>query len=123
MIRSRTGFNYITPLVVFSIMVVLSAIVALSLYASTSHTQETACFTDQQKLQKVVNAYYFQNGGWPTRSGTMAGDLFHEGFRSPLVPAYVPDVPPSDDECGWRLDDAGVVVPVPGAEECACAQL
>ena len=118
----KNGFTFIELVVVLSILAVLAGVVTLSLtlFVGRGHTE--ACNADQSLIQSAVYSYYHdpdKASDWPTEDGNAPGDLFAEGFTSPLVGDYINEEPESDAKCDWRINAQGMVVPNT-PDDCPC---
>jgi prepilin-type N-terminal cleavage/methylation domain-containing protein len=120
-IGRKKGFTFIELVIVLSILAVLAGIVTLSVTMYIGRGRTEACNTDQHSLQSAVASYYHANDGtWPTdtEDASKPGDLFADGFTSPLVGDYITKVPKSDTNCDWQLNAKGMVIPNSG--DCPC---
>ena len=120
-IARKDGFTFIELVIVLSILAVLAGVVALSLsmFVGRGHTE--ACNADKSLIQSAVLSYYQDPDkatDWPTEDGSKPGDLFAEGFTSPLVGGYINEVPATDAKCDWHIDAQGVVVS--NTDDCFC---
>jgi general secretion pathway protein G len=64
------GFTLIELLIVIVILGVLAGIVIFSVDFINNKSQVAACQTDKKDVETAVEAYYAQNGTWPTGVAT-----------------------------------------------------
>lgn len=136
-IGGKRGFTLVELLIVMTIIAILVAIVAMSLTGFLTGATETACEADWRSLQTAVVAFYAVAEAWPTAGGatgvaidyTAQYDSNDSGAIDPadrrFRPDFVIDVPATQLDCGWQVDDAtvGLVVQAAatvGAGTCGC---
>ncbi|MBM3133228.1 MAG: DUF255 domain-containing protein [Chloroflexi bacterium] len=61
----------------------------------------SACFADEELIEKALDAYHAANGTWPSIDGR-PGDIQWEK----LVPAFIDHVPATDTACDWQVNTA-----------------
>ena len=122
----RRGFTLIELLIVLTILAILVAVVAISLTTFVGRGKTEACKTDQRTLQSAVVAYYSEVGAWPSTDlweAWPAADT-PPAAAGDLEPAYVIDIPDSDEDCDWQVSSDGQVY-VPDLNvgaDCACCE-
>jgi general secretion pathway protein G len=64
--KNDEGFTLIELLIVIVILGILAAVVVFAVGGITDKGQKSACSADKKSLEVAVEAYYAQNGIYPT---------------------------------------------------------
>jgi type II secretion system protein G len=89
------GFTLIELLVVIAIIGILSSVVLASLNTARGKANDAARMQDVKAIKTAMEMYYGDNGGYPTSSGSVNGDvpLSDATLVSKIVPKYIASMP------------------------------
>jgi type II secretion system protein G len=83
--ENESGFTLIELLIVIVILGVLAAIVVFSVSGITDRGKANACKADLATVTTAVEAYYAQNGSYPTGQGDLVPGFLHAPFPSDVT--------------------------------------
>ena len=107
--RLTTGFTIVELLIVIVVIAILAAISAVAYSGIQKRSRDSARASDVATLQKAIELYHIDNGGYPTctaggvyRAGEPRGncDTDFSGFISNLSPKYIAKVPIDPTDAG-----------------------
>lgn len=106
----RRGFTIVELLVVIVVIAILTAISVISYSAIQSKARDSARYQSMASLEKAIDLYYIDNGGYPDcQGGTyVPGTPSGNGcpvsdLESALVPAYINAVPSDPVDRGFDI--------------------
>jgi general secretion pathway protein G len=92
------GFTLIELLIVIVILGVLAAIVVFSVGGVTDKGEESVCRTDERALEAAIEAYYSQEGEYPSSEADIAPGFLREESEY------------------FDVGPGGVIAPAPGSD-------
>lgn len=76
--KNDEGFTLVELLIVIVILGILAAVVVFAVGGITDRGQENACEVGKRTLETAVEAYYADNGSYPTGIAQLQGGFIRE---------------------------------------------
>ena len=86
--RNESGFTLIELLIVIVILGILAAIVVFSVQGITDRGKTSACKADKETVTTAAEAFYAQNGTYPTASTDLIPAFLHGPMPTDVTVTY-----------------------------------
>ncbi len=110
--NKNTGFTIVELLIVVVIIGILAAIVIVAYGNVTSRAKDSERASELSSLQKALEIYYLDNGGYPTCAGApgtntspyaLSANTVAYCLADDLVPDYLPSLPTDPVNTGSNI--------------------